>query len=233
MSTPMATSCCPASTPGPSKPRPQGKSSLVLLVSEMKRVFEKDTPLYSRPLPTPQAPPLQMDTSPSPHPGPRPLNLKVEKRQRRRPTVTPRQTLWISSECLICHCTHPEGLTAANHSSDRNVRLWWDVRSSSSQAPDVPPAAAEPEGGPGAEPWRRGAGPGRRGAGLQRRGGGATALRLLEAVRLNDDLSSAQRFLNHQCPVCQEQVSFSKVTPNSPNSYYPNSSLLSPIQRLR
>ncbi|XP_008302095.1 E3 ubiquitin-protein ligase RNF31 isoform X2 [Stegastes partitus] len=33
----------------------------------------------------------------------------------------------------------------------------------------------------------------------------------MEAVQLNRDLPSALRFLSHSCPICQEQVSFSKI----------------------
>lgn len=34
---------------------------------------------------------------------------------------------------------------------------------------------------------------------------------ILEAVQLNADFNSALKFLTHCCPICQEQVSFSKV----------------------
>lgn len=35
---------------------------------------------------------------------------------------------------------------------------------------------------------------------------------VLEAVQINRDFASALRFLSHSCPICQEQVSFSKVS---------------------
>ncbi|XP_051809741.1 E3 ubiquitin-protein ligase RNF31 isoform X2 [Acanthochromis polyacanthus] len=34
---------------------------------------------------------------------------------------------------------------------------------------------------------------------------------VIEAVQLNRDFQSALRFLSHSCPICQEQVSFSKI----------------------
>uniref|UniRef100_A0A667YDH6 Si:dkey-181m9.8 n=1 Tax=Myripristis murdjan TaxID=586833 RepID=A0A667YDH6_9TELE len=34
---------------------------------------------------------------------------------------------------------------------------------------------------------------------------------VLEAIQLNKDLPSALKFLTHSCPICQEQVSFSKI----------------------
>ena len=34
---------------------------------------------------------------------------------------------------------------------------------------------------------------------------------VMEAVQLNRDLPSALRFLTHSCPICQDQVTFSKV----------------------
>lgn len=34
---------------------------------------------------------------------------------------------------------------------------------------------------------------------------------VMEAVQLNRDFPSALKFLTHSCPICQEQVSFSKV----------------------
>lgn len=34
---------------------------------------------------------------------------------------------------------------------------------------------------------------------------------VLEAVQINRDFASALRFLSHSCPICQEQVSFSKI----------------------
>lgn len=34
---------------------------------------------------------------------------------------------------------------------------------------------------------------------------------VIEAVQLTKDLPSALRFLNHCCPICQDQVTFSKV----------------------
>ncbi|KAJ3594499.1 hypothetical protein NHX12_003806 [Muraenolepis orangiensis] len=36
-------------------------------------------------------------------------------------------------------------------------------------------------------------------------------LEVLEAVRLNKDLASALKYLSHTCPICQEQVTFSKM----------------------
>lgn len=36
-------------------------------------------------------------------------------------------------------------------------------------------------------------------------------LEVLEAVQLNKDLPSALKYLSHTCPICQEQVTFSKV----------------------
>lgn len=41
---------------------------------------------------------------------------------------------------------------------------------------------------------------------------------VLEAVQLNRDFPSALRFLSHSCPICQEQVTFSKVRDRSPRS---------------
>ena len=41
---------------------------------------------------------------------------------------------------------------------------------------------------------------------------------VLEAVRLNRDFPSALKFLTHSCPICQEQVSFSKVRDTSSES---------------
>uniref|UniRef100_A0A3B4Y4N1 Si:dkey-181m9.8 n=1 Tax=Seriola lalandi dorsalis TaxID=1841481 RepID=A0A3B4Y4N1_SERLL len=35
---------------------------------------------------------------------------------------------------------------------------------------------------------------------------------VMEAVQLNRDLPSALRFLTHSCPICQDQVTFSKMT---------------------
>lgn len=35
---------------------------------------------------------------------------------------------------------------------------------------------------------------------------------VLEAVQINRGFSSALKFLSHNCPICQEQVSFSKVS---------------------
>lgn len=37
---------------------------------------------------------------------------------------------------------------------------------------------------------------------------------IMEAVQLSTDFPSALRFLTHCCPLCQDQVSFSKVTAN-------------------
>jgi hypothetical protein len=38
-------------------------------------------------------------------------------------------------------------------------------------------------------------------------------LDVLEAVKLNKDLPSALKYLSHTCPICEEQVTFSKVRP--------------------
>lgn len=35
---------------------------------------------------------------------------------------------------------------------------------------------------------------------------------VMEAVQLNRDFPSALRFLTHSCPICQDQVTFSKVS---------------------
>lgn len=43
-------------------------------------------------------------------------------------------------------------------------------------------------------------------------GRGFTAADVMEAVQHSRDLSSALKFLSHCCPICQEQVSFSKVS---------------------
>ncbi|XP_061589057.1 E3 ubiquitin-protein ligase RNF31 isoform X2 [Cololabis saira] len=36
---------------------------------------------------------------------------------------------------------------------------------------------------------------------------------VMEAVQLNRDLTSALRFLTHRCPICHDQVSFSRIVP--------------------
>lgn len=41
---------------------------------------------------------------------------------------------------------------------------------------------------------------------------------VMEAVQLSRDFPSALKFLTHSCPICQEQVSFSKVRDASSNS---------------
>lgn len=41
---------------------------------------------------------------------------------------------------------------------------------------------------------------------------------VIEAVQLNRDFPSALKFLTHSCPICQEQVSFSKVREASSDS---------------
>ncbi|KAK7877618.1 hypothetical protein WMY93_031630 [Mugilogobius chulae] len=205
----------------------QGKSSLVLLVSEMKRVFEKDTPLYSRPLPTPQAPPPADGDKPLPPPRAPPPEPEGQK-EAEKTSYCNAHTDSVDQLRMSDLSLHPprgpdssQPQLRGPDSSQPQLRQKHPVvvgvsREEQKEVSDLPPhklqmflqlLQSQRGRGQGAE----GRGYSAEGRGQGAEGRGYSTAELLEAVRLNDDLSSAQRFLNHQCPVCQEQVSFSKM----------------------
>ena len=54
-------------------------------------------------------------------------------------------------------------------------------------------------------------------------------LDVLEAVKLNKDLPSALKYLSHSCPICEEQVTFSKVRPPGSSGTRPVPVLYGPV----
>ncbi|XP_030258948.1 E3 ubiquitin-protein ligase RNF31 isoform X5 [Sparus aurata] len=245
----------------------QGVSNLSLLVAEMRRAFQKDTPLYagsaaqdpplaaSNHIP-PQAPPSCLDIKPLP------LILAGSKLEQTKKVKVGRsyteELLGIDFSAPPASSSSSNNLFVSSFSSSSSSSeplsrmmgaLRLDRESSTDQKGEKPVGIIQSE----AARDRRTAGvqvlvPVAGRAAVQHEdicaerlqpGAGEDHIKMathlppdqaaiflslmtmeeqsftpgdvLEAVQLNRDFSSALKFLTHSCPICQEQVSFSKI----------------------
>ncbi|XP_033969755.1 uncharacterized protein si:dkey-181m9.8 isoform X2 [Trematomus bernacchii] len=196
----------------------QGVSSLSLLMSEMRQAFQKDTPLYAR-CPV-QAPPPAADVN-----RPRPISP-----QRTRLFITPphlsaqKGSQWEQSrksyaeelQGIDFSCPAPsdplsrglEALSLDPQQVDSPVRTGQSgANIHTSGSVDLLPAAADHiQMAAGLPPDQK-----ITFLSLLKEGRGFRPADVLEAVQLSPDYPSALRFLTHCCPLCQEQVTFSKI----------------------
>ncbi|XP_045907148.1 E3 ubiquitin-protein ligase RNF31 isoform X2 [Micropterus dolomieu] len=258
----------------------QGGSNLLLLVSEMRRAFQKDTPLYARcPVQTPPPAGVQVSQSAgstfsSPlsqrlpltcsHPsGPKAIQWEQSREVRVRRSYT-EELLGIdfsapppSSSSSNNHsnpflsCSSSSGVPPTDPLSRMMGTLRLDRESSRDQRADSPVRTVQSEAAKGKHMAGcvvliPGSGPA---AGLQQglstqrlpsqpaagvdhmkmaarlppnqaaiflslmtmEGRSFSPTDVMEAVQLNRDFPSALKFLTYSCPICQEQVSFSKI----------------------
>ncbi|XP_073347595.1 E3 ubiquitin-protein ligase RNF31 isoform X2 [Pagrus major] len=242
----------------------QGVSNLSLLVSEMRRAFQKDTPLYARSVEQ-GPPPAGVDGSIQPHSSTSPSHLSGQKGSKWEQSKKVRVGRSYTEELLgIDFSAPPASSSSSNNlfvsSSSSNPSspssdplssmmgaLRLDRESSRDQKGEssvgiiqseaardrqawgvlVPVAgrAAVPHEDVCAERLQPGAGedhikmatclpPDQAAIFLSlmtMEEQSFTPGDVLEAVQLNQDFTSALKFLTHSCPICQEQVSFSKT----------------------
>ncbi|XP_058510116.1 E3 ubiquitin-protein ligase RNF31 isoform X2 [Solea solea] len=239
-----------------------GVSNLSLLVSEMRRAFQVDTPLYARCL-VQAPPPADVEAS---HPSSR-----VKSDRHHRPSIssssssscpsTQTASQWEQSGEVRVRSSYTEELlgidfSAPSPSSSNHSNPFLSSSSSSGLPPDLlsnkmgaltlkpgnSPAQINQSGvdrrrlSSGPEPQlhqNKGfkslkpepAGPGYMEIAahlppdqasiflslMEMDGRNFSPIDVMEAVQLNKDLQSALRFLTHCCPICQDQVTFSKI----------------------
>ncbi|KAI9540676.1 hypothetical protein NQZ68_038726 [Dissostichus eleginoides] len=196
----------------------QGVSSLSLLMSEMRQAFQKDTPLYAR-CPV-QAPPPAADGN-----RPRPISP-----QRTLLFITPphlsaqKGSQWEQSrksyaeelQGIDFSCPAPSdplsrGLEALSLDPQQVDSPVWTGQSGAnihtSGSVDLLPAAVDHiQMAAGLPPDQK-----ITFLSLLKEGRGFRPADVFEAVQLSPDYPSALRFLTHCCPLCQEQVTFSKI----------------------
>ncbi|XP_072318306.1 E3 ubiquitin-protein ligase lubel isoform X2 [Eucyclogobius newberryi] len=200
----------------------QGQSTLVLLLSEMTQAFEKDTPLYSRPLPPPQTLPSAGGGRSGSGPGLSPGSLKGPVKRSycddlKDIDFSPAHKNHSPTHSSPAHSESEELLQAMSAFTLQTNQS--ELRQS--RKPLLLPTSEEHKAISLLPPHKLqmflqlqqsiGRGYSAEGRGYSAEGRSYSTGELLEAVRLNEDLASVQRFLNHLCPVCQEQVSFSKM----------------------
>ncbi|XP_030258945.1 E3 ubiquitin-protein ligase RNF31 isoform X3 [Sparus aurata] len=242
----------------------QGVSNLSLLVAEMRRAFQKDTPLYAGS--AAQDPPLAgVDGSIQPHSSTSPSQLSGHKGSKLEQTKKVKVGRSYTEELLGIDFSAPpasssssnnlfvSSFSSSSSSSEPLSRMMGALRldreSSTDQKGEKPVGIIQSE----AARDRRTAGvqvlvPVAGRAAVQHEdicaerlqpGAGEDHIKMathlppdqaaiflslmtmeeqsftpgdvLEAVQLNRDFSSALKFLTHSCPICQEQVSFSKI----------------------
>ncbi|KAK1875257.1 E3 ubiquitin-protein ligase RNF31, partial [Dissostichus eleginoides] len=195
-----------------------GVSSLSLLMSEMRQAFQKDTPLYAR-CPV-QAPPPAADGN-----RPRPISP-----QRTLLFITPphlsaqKGSQWEQSrksyaeelQGIDFSCPAPSdplsrGLEALSLDPQQVDSPVWTGQSGAnihtSGSVDLLPAAVDHiQMAAGLPPDQK-----ITFLSLLKEGRGFRPADVFEAVQLSPDYPSALRFLTHCCPLCQEQVTFSKI----------------------
>ncbi|XP_026170416.1 E3 ubiquitin-protein ligase RNF31 isoform X2 [Mastacembelus armatus] len=256
-----------------------GVSNLTLLVSEMRRAFQKDTPLYTRgPVQTPSLAGIQVSQSATGesfhHPTDTSSSSMTSSPQGTRLPLTPshlpgkKASQWEQSREVKVRRSYTEELmgidfsappsstqsnpflrsSSSGPSPDHLSRMMGAMRlgteSSEHHLGDSPVQIIQSDGARGR--FRMGSGPA---PGLQldlgtkrlqsvlpagmdhikmaarlpldkatiflslmrMEGRSFSPSDVLEAVQLNKDFPSALRFLTHSCPICQDQVTFSKI----------------------
>uniref|UniRef100_A0AAQ4P7I1 Uncharacterized protein n=1 Tax=Gasterosteus aculeatus aculeatus TaxID=481459 RepID=A0AAQ4P7I1_GASAC len=249
-----------------------GVSNLSLLVSEMRRAFQKDMPLYARsPVKAPSPAGVQVPaqsihysssiSSTSPTSPSSCSSYSSPQRPNRSFTSSQKASQWKQGKEVRVRRSYTEELLGIDFSAPH-------PSSSSSNNPFL---SSSPSGGPSADPlsWKMGAlrldgessrnqqgdsplqtvqseeardrhktssvvlvqdsGPTARVDLIKMaaclppdqaasflslatmEGRGFSPSDVMEAVQLSKDFPSALRFLTHNCPICQEQVSFSKI----------------------
>ncbi|XP_074505872.1 E3 ubiquitin-protein ligase RNF31 [Sebastes fasciatus] len=237
-----------------------GVSNLSLLVSEMRRAFRRDTPLYARsPVQAPPPAGVQLSAKSMHHPssitssqghhlsltsshlsGHKASQWEQSKEVRVRRSYT-EELLGIdfsapsSSSSNIPLFSSSSGVPCADPLSRRMGALRLDGESRRDQQGESPvrmvqsEAARDRHATGGAVVLVPGSGPV---AGVDHNkmaarlpadqaasflslvtmeGRGFSPSEVMEAVQLSRDFPSALKFLTHSCPICQEQVSFSKI----------------------
>ncbi|KAM4551360.1 E3 ubiquitin-protein ligase RNF31 [Odontesthes bonariensis] len=241
----------------------QGVSNLSQLVSEMRRAFQEDTPLYARcsgqaPPPTgvlvsagskqkhtvPSSPQNHRLPSSDSHLCGRTASQSEQRREARLRTSYTEDLLGIDFSSSAASgapvAAPPTG--APDHLGRMMAALRLDGGSNRDQLGDSPVQSVQSEsGGPSTgdgprqdlHPLRPRSGPepgAEPGAELSKlaarlppdqaavflalmmlKGRSFSSADVIEAVRLNRDFPSALRFLTHTCPICRDQVSFSKI----------------------
>ncbi|TDH06400.1 hypothetical protein EPR50_G00133110 [Perca flavescens] len=170
----------------------QGVSNLLLLVSEMRLVFQKDPPLYA------------ISPANATHPAPANATLHAGV-----PVSGQKASQWEQiSETRRSYTEELLGIDFSSSSSSSSNNPF--LSSSSGAASDRQMTAAR------ADLMKMAAGlpPDKAAIFLSLvtlEGRDFSPDDVMEAVRLNRDYPSALRFLSHCCPLCQDQVSFSKI----------------------
>ncbi|XP_034743200.1 uncharacterized protein si:dkey-181m9.8 [Etheostoma cragini] len=198
-------------------------SNLLLLVSEMRLVFQKDPPLYCRPPPALATPAL------APPAGGTPSRQKATQWERssearrsyteelqgidfssssNNPFLPPSDRLSIRMGALTLRSGSPVHTVQSGATSDRQVTV--QSGTASDRQVTIQSGAA------GADLMKIAAGlpPDKAAIFLSLatlEGRSFSPGDVMEAVRLTRDFPSALRFLSHCCPLCQDQVSFSKI----------------------
>ncbi|KAM3605454.1 uncharacterized protein V6R79_025843 [Siganus canaliculatus] len=227
-----------------------GVSNLTLLVSEMRRAFQKDTPLYTRSS-VQAAPPaggqvLHSDDSPqnltSPHlSGHKASEWEQSKEVRVRRSYT-EELFGIDFSAPASSSSSNRPILNSSSSSSGAVtseynlgRMMGALRLNKESRLTSGSVVLVPDSGPAARPHPHlcsetlqspaTAGPDliQMAARLPTdqaaiflslmtmEGRGFNPTDVIEAVQLNRDFPSALRYLSHNCPICQEQVSVSKI----------------------
>ncbi|XP_023191820.1 E3 ubiquitin-protein ligase RNF31-like isoform X2 [Xiphophorus maculatus] len=202
-----------------------GVSNLTLLLSEMRLAFQKDTPLYARSVDQ-APPPAGLSSSPSSQQPQSPAH---------GPAHLTEASQWEQDGVRTSYTEELKGIDfgAPPSSGGANTFL-------SPCPPGAPPTeplnrmmgALRLDGGRQSEPNLRGSGDQSPAAETDLRkvsahlspdraavfmalitmtGRSFSTDDVIEAVQHNPDLPSALKFLTHTCPICRDQVSFSKI----------------------
>ncbi|XP_056149931.1 E3 ubiquitin-protein ligase RNF31 [Lampris incognitus] len=172
-----------------------GVSNLTLLIMEMRLAFQKDTPLYATPLHVTPPGPNRTQHTPE-HSTPLMLAEPHERHVAEASTSfsqKPRCSSLFSTQFL--ERSGAENLQAQPCSS-KESRLDLE-RLNRTKVP--PPINLPPDKVAMFHSL------------LALEGQRFNPKDILEAVQLNGDLPAAIKFLSHDCPICQDQVSFSKI----------------------